>query len=565
VDDRETEKERYQQLEQVIEGVRVSGWTADPIENTLGPCLREDALVFASDGPPEQGTVAIDTSRVAKELKALWQSGFTFYRYAGDGSPCTGWTVQGSELVSEWDRDDRRTVWGVRQSGIHLSFRGPTIERKGRPLAAAHGGSETYTVLGIEADALIVTAGAKRGEPVVAYRADRVRHWWRSRAACERDLETGPTASELTDIIRVTAGSAHSCALTESGEIWCWGANRSGQLGMGEFSDCRRRPTRVKGITDAVEVVAGGVHTCARRKNGQVVCWGDNEFGQVGDGGKEDRSSPTMVNSLPHIKRLAAGIGQTCAIGMKGLYCWGYDGSVLHERKIAEKPRRIRQLAGRAKDLSLGYEHLCILRPDGTVECRGDNLLGQLSGPDNIRIDKFRRVTRLKNGRQVVSGYNHNCVLRKNGTVACFGTNLLGEVRPISEGSGFRRPMTVPGLRGIRLLAASSSETCALHQAGNITCFGPFYARQLGRDTDLEDGAHLVPVPGITDAVHLSIGEGHTCVVLKQGRVRCFGKNDYGQLGDGTPIECATRDPLPDTFALEEGDTSRSGLEVIWE
>lgn len=187
VDDQKTKpQERHQRLMQIIDGVRVSGWTSEPIDYDLGPCFQENALVFASDGTPEAGVVEVNAERLSRDFGSIWQTGFVFFEHVGEGAPCVRRTVDGEEVVSEWSGDGRRDTWRVIRTGIHLIFLGPTIQHRDQR-SAAYGGAALYTVLGIEEDAVIVTGGAERGEKVTAYHPNLVRHWWRSKGACERD------------------------------------------------------------------------------------------------------------------------------------------------------------------------------------------------------------------------------------------------------------------------------------------------------------------------------------------------------------------------------------------
>ncbi len=186
VDDKKVKKERFQRLMQIIDGVRVWGWTAEPIDYDLGPCFQENALVFASDGTPEPGAVKINAEHLARDFGEIWRSGFVFYEHVGEGAPCVRRTVDGEEVLSEWTVDGKRDTWRAIRTGIHFIFLGPTIQHRDQR-SNAYGGAALYTILGIEEDAIIVTGGADRGEEVIAYHPNLVRRWWRSKSACERD------------------------------------------------------------------------------------------------------------------------------------------------------------------------------------------------------------------------------------------------------------------------------------------------------------------------------------------------------------------------------------------
>jgi len=130
----------------------------------------------------------------------------------------------------------------------------------------------------------------------------------------------------VTGVVAVTAGGHFNCALTTGGGVQCWGDNAFGQLGDGKQKSERSTAKEVKGLASGVAaVVAGGGHTCGLTTGGGVKCWGLNEEGQLGDGTKSNRTTPTAVAGLESgVTGLAAGIAHTCAVtSAGGVKCWG--------------------------------------------------------------------------------------------------------------------------------------------------------------------------------------------------------------------------------------------------
>jgi len=127
------------------------------------------------------------------------------------------------------------------------------------------------------------------------------------------------------ELVEVAAGYAHTCARSRSGRVACWGSNQVGELGDGVAHhascggfDCSLTPVVVAGLTDAVQITAGGYQTCALRASGSVACWGANSAGQLGDGTTTNRSTPTAVSGLTDAIQVAAGIVHTCALRASG-------------------------------------------------------------------------------------------------------------------------------------------------------------------------------------------------------------------------------------------------------
>jgi len=172
-----------------------------------------------------------------------------------------------------------------------------------------------------------------------------------------------------------------ACGVSQSGEVYCWGANERGQLGDGSFED-RTTPVKVTGIVgDAREVTCGRAHACARVQGGLVTCWGNADLGQLGQGAGTPRSLARVVTALSDVVEVRAGSDHTCArLGSGEVQCWGSDdsgqlsGAVLGTREHG--PRSSLLAAFGAEGLAAGGKHSCAIAK-GQVRCWGANTAGQ--------------------------------------------------------------------------------------------------------------------------------------------------------------------------------------------
>ncbi|HUI99887.1 MAG TPA: hypothetical protein VLY46_06600 [Usitatibacter sp.] len=197
------------------------------------------------------------------------------------------------------------------------------------------------------------------------------------------DSSQGPVpvqVSGLAGVTQVSAGGGHSLALEKDGSVWAWGENGYGQLGDGTTAT-RFVPVRVAGLSDVVEVAAGADHSLARARDGRIWAWGGDYEGQLGDGGFTDRSTPAVVDGLAGIASIAAGNTVSAAIDPDGrVWMWGANyfgqlGDGTFEDHFA--PVRVPGIDGVAR-ISIGETHTLALKADGAVLAWGGNDFGQL-------------------------------------------------------------------------------------------------------------------------------------------------------------------------------------------
>jgi alpha-tubulin suppressor-like RCC1 family protein len=353
-------------------------------------------------------------------------------------------------------------------------------------------------------------------------------------------------AGLLKGVRQADAGSSHTCAVRTDGTVWCWGSNDRGQLGDGTTVD-RTRPVRVRNLTKAVQVVAGYAHTCALRSNGTVWCWGGNSAGDLGDGTYTDRATPVRVSNLNGAVAVSGGSHHTCATRFSGtLWCWGWNvGGVLGDGTTVWRttPVRVKGLTGVVQASTDGNAHTCALVSGGTVQCWGYNVSGQVG--DGTTTDRYLPVA--VQGlpgpvTQVETGLLFSCARRADGSVWCWGQNDFGA---LGDGSTVDRLVATESLMTNAVsVDGGAAHTCARTKANRVKCWGQNASGQLGNGTTTLSRTAPVAVVALTGVHGITLGEYHSCAVLRDGTMRCWGANDDGRLGNGTTVDSAFPTPV---------------------
>lgn len=335
--------------------------------------------------------------------------------------------------------------------------------------------------------------------------------------------DTGGPDTAPVVAVDVSAGYWHSCAVTNDGRVLCWGENISGQIGDGTRA-YRPVPTEVVGLDHKiVSVTTGTYHTCALTSSGHVKCWGSNASGQLGDGTTQLRRRPVDVVGLAdHVTEVSALGHFTCALTVAGeVWCWGSnwahelgDGSSVGHRT---HPVQVAGLESRVTRLSAGVSHSCALLVTGRVQCWGYGLLGdgkRTAGSTAVM------VKRTDDAVDVAAGLSHTCVVRSNGSVWCWGFNRYGFL-----GDGTTRDQLVPvpvlgHSAGVSRVSTGWDHSCAVTSTGQAQCWG---ARWTG-DGTIRNRLEPVNVVGVGQGVeHISMGNGGGCVLTQTGAARCWG------------------------------------------
>ncbi|HEY5921104.1 MAG TPA: hypothetical protein VIV11_05505 [Kofleriaceae bacterium] len=355
------------------------------------------------------------------------------------------------------------------------------------------------------------------------------------------DAERDPTGGGPC-VLSLSAGGAHTCAVSRDGGVWCWGDNTSGQIGDGATTTPRLQPIRV--FENAVEVSAGGDHTCARNADGLVWCWGLNNRGQLGFGDTMGRSMPTTPISGLVAREISAGLRFSCARDDTTVWCWGHNfygqlgdgapGSSTNRPPDAYTPIQVINLPRPATALSAGEWHACARLDNDEVRCWGYNCCGQLGNnvftPDSEEPYSTPSIAVPMLGARVSGGRLHSCAVTSQQTATCWGKGLDGALG--YGGSNWQwSPIDVPGLTQIAELDSGGTHTCAVTVAGEVWCWGANVNGEVG------DGSMMLrPTPiqlALTGAKQLSAGYTHVAAVIGD-QIFTWGANASGQLGDDT-------------------------------
>jgi alpha-tubulin suppressor-like RCC1 family protein len=323
--------------------------------------------------------------------------------------------------------------------------------------------------------------------------------------------------------VEVAANSGHTCARMENGDLWCWGKNGQGEIGVAPQMSCASNvacnPTASKiTLPPVARLGLGDQHTCAIT-GADTYCWGANDSGQFGNNGG-DVSTPLLIPQRAGALAIAAGDTHSCSLHAGGFVrCSGdnIQGQV-GDGSGQPRPMPVITVNGGASAIGSGYQHVCAIS-NGLVQCWGRNADQQIDqGAGSAPLP--RTVVGFSGAIAVAAGYDFTCALLFGGDLRCWGKNSSGQL-----GIGTTTAQTTvvtPSALGIVEIGAGVSHACARAAGGTVFCWGENYSPT----------PTVVPLP--RPAVSIAVGSYHECFALDDGSVWCRGWNAYGQRGLGT-------------------------------
>ena len=341
--------------------------------------------------------------------------------------------------------------------------------------------------------------------------------------------------------MEITAGAYHTCVRKFNGNVYCWGS-LAGQR--------TAQPTLI--WQGATQIDAGYDHTCGLDAGGAAYCWGGDSWGQLGRGNLRDpfyhNPGPVVgpldstFTRLPALKftAISAGYNSTCGTGSSGVYCWGYEKVIAAVNTFRTTPTLVSPYPGFTA-LAVGGNFACGLS-FRDIRCWGENGHGQTGFDPALAVSFFYPGT-----SRVMFGLGHpvgdfvrvsaalysTCGDRVIGTVECFGENDEGQLGNGQSGASMSThiPQPVGGGQPLHGVSAGYKHACALDPNGAAWCWGQGDLGQLGNGVAGPRATAPVPVTGNLTFRAIAAGSKHTCAIGTDNHIYCWGENTYFQLG----------------------------------
>jgi len=351
-------------------------------------------------------------------------------------------------------------------------------------------------------------------------------------------VDGGATDASACAAVDVAAGGDHTCAIGATGDVYCWGRGDDGQVGVdpltyrcvGNTIYCQKQPAKVS-LPATVAIGLGAFHTCS--SGAQAYCWGKNSTGQYGSGSVVGATKPVMVAERGGATALDGGLGHGCSLAGTTLSCAGANAEgQVGNMSVLQQATAVPVKTG-VVSFALGNTTTCAVDSAKLLWCWGRNTYRTIDQSMMIKTLPTQ-VAGISDVEQVAVGNDHVCALVGGGAVMCWGLNASGQVGNGQTSTTLPAPITQAQVEDAVEVVAARNHTCVRTRARDVLCFG--------------DGYTPTPAVIASGATKITAGSGHDCAVFADGLVRCWGDQTYGQLGNN--VDSASRTTTPQAVPL---------------
>lgn len=397
------------------------------------------------------------------------------------------------------------------------------------------------TIGGIDGTTGSTTADLTNLSPNTTY------YWWvasncvssQSDWAFGGSFTTPSTATSCWQTI--SAGYTHSVGIKTDGTLWAWGDNSYGQLGDGTTTS-KNTPTQIGSANNWESISASGGFTLAIKVDGTLWAWGNNAFGQLGDGTTTNRTIPTQIGTATNWNSVTTGEGFALAIKDNNtLWSWGHndfgqlgDGTTINKTVPTQTGT-----ATNWQSTAAGSGFSLAIKTNGTLWAWGSNLYGQLGNGTTTNLTVPTQIGTESDWANVTAGYYHSVGRKANGILYTWGNNVYGQ---LGDGTNINKNTPVAVYDGVQSIDAGWNYTVGTTTFGNMLLTGQNVYGQLGDGTI--ENRNWVALTNSNNHLEISAGAFHTMSLQVDGSLKVCGLNGQGRLGDGTTIDRITLTPI---------------------
>lgn len=390
-------------------------------------------------------------------------------------------------------------------------------------------------------------------------------------------LKHSDDSTSIDTLKLYAAGGRHNCVLKMNNDFYCWGKNNFGQIGNSLSDEVSvKSPLLIENFLSSSEKIVtlslAYTHSCLLTNIGNVFCWGNNSSGGVGISQSVSKVySPVMIDlALPSedkVLSISAGGHHSCAITSgKEVFCWGNNNKGQLGVNSVDIFRDVPSLVDQTNlasdeyfiDLKLAFLHSCGITNLHRVYCWGSNQNGELGNGSSDPLALLPTLVDVSmldfddEPAKIFSGYYSNCFISKKNKSYCWGSNMNGSLGLGTIGGTYPLPEIINDFSTPQNYFTSFSLgfyfNCGVTNLGKVYCWGRNNSGQLG-DGSLDDRSSPTPVDTSLSFRSVRVGDYHSCAESTSGKMLCWGSNNDGQLGLGNSASSSS--PLPVSFSAK--------------